>query len=243
MSRTIATLGLAAFLLPSGAGAGAPPGPGNEDFTSSFRLQDCEFETTGDDNPYFILQPGRQLAYEAEDETLFITVLPETRRITLKIGGQTRTVRTRIVEEREFNENGLKEVSRNYFVICDETSDVFYFGEDVDIFEPGEPVSHDGAWLAGRNGAKPGIIMPGTFLLGSRYFQEVAAGVALDRAEHTAQGFAVETEAGNFKGCVEVTETTPLDPGSEIVKVYCPGVGLVMDGDLELVDIVEGDDD
>lgn len=243
MIRTIATLGLAAFLLPSGAGAGAPPGSGNEDFTSSFRLQDCEFETTGDDNPYFILEPGRQLAYEAEDETLFITVLPETRRITLKIGGRTRTVTTRIVEEREFDENGLKEVSRNYFVICDETSDVFYFGEDVDIFEPGQPVSHDGAWLAGRGGAKPGIIMPGTFLLGSRYFQEVAAGVALDRAEHTAEGLVVETDAGNFKGCVEVTETTPLDPGSESVKVYCPGVGLVMDGDLELVDIVEGDDD
>jgi hypothetical protein len=105
MSRTIATLGFAAFLLPAGADAGAPPGSGNEDFTSSFRLQDCEFESTGDDNPYFILEPGRQLAYEAEDETLFITVLPETRHITLKIGGQTRTVRTRIVEEREFDEN------------------------------------------------------------------------------------------------------------------------------------------
>ncbi len=243
MSRTIATLGLAAFLLPASAGAGAPPGSGNEDFTSSFRLQDCEFETTGDDNPFFILEPGRQLVYEAEDDSLFITVLQEIRRITLKIGGQMRTVRTRVVEEREFDENGLKEVSRNYFVICDETSDVFYFGEDVDIFEPGQPVSHDGAWLAGRGGAKPGIIMPGTFLLGSRYFQEVAPGVALDRAEHTAQGFPVQTEAGNFKGCVEVTETTPLEPGSESVKVYCPGVGLVMDGDLELVDIVEGDDD
>jgi hypothetical protein len=243
MSRTIATLGFAAFLLPASAGAGAPPGSGNEDFTSSFRLEDCEFESTGDDNPYFILEPGRQLAYEAEDETLFITVLPETRRITLEIGGKTRTVRTRIVEEREFDENGLKEVSRNYFVICDETSDVFYFGEDVDIFEPGQPVSHDGAWLAGRDGAKPGIVMPGTFLLGSRYFQEVAAGVALDRAEHTAEGLAVETKAGDFEGCVEVTETTPLEPGAESVKVYCPGVGLVMDGDLELVDIVEGDSD
>ena len=104
-------------------------------------------------------------------------------------------------------------------------------------------MSHDGAWLAGRGGAKPGLIMPGTFLLGSRYFQEVAPGVALDRAEHTAQGFPVQTDAGNFKGCVEVTETTPLEPGSESVKVYCPGVGLVMDGDLELVDIVEADDD
>jgi hypothetical protein len=103
-------------------------------------------------------------------------------------------------------------------------------------------VSHDGAWLAGKNGAKPGIIMPGTVLLGSRYFQEVAPGVALDQAEHTAMGLHVSVPAGNFSGCLEATETTPLEPGSESTKVYCPDVGLVIDGDLELSEIVEDDD-
>jgi hypothetical protein len=29
-----------------------------------------------------------------------------------------------------------------------------------------------------------------------------------------------------------VTETTPLESGSESTKVYCPGVGLVVDNDL-----------
>jgi hypothetical protein len=215
-------------------------------FTADFRLQDCSFQSRGE-NPFFIeLEPGHQLVFEGEEEgvskTLFITVLNATKRVTLKIGSRTRTVTTRVVEEREFEDDEIVEISRNFFAICGGTNDVFYFGEEVDIFEDGEIVSHDGAWLAGKNGAKPGIIMPGTVLLGSRYFQEVAPGVALDQAEHTAMGLHVSVPAGNFSGCLEATETTPLEPGSESTKVYCPDVGLVIDGDLELSEIVEDDD-
>ena len=236
MTPTIARLVFGGLLL------GLPRGVAAQDeFTSSFRLQDCEFEARGA-NPHFLLEPERQLVYEGEDEELFITVLEETERIRLPIGGRQRTVRTAVVEEREFHDGGLAEISRNFFALCDETSDLYYFGEEVDIYEDGEIVSHEGAWRAGENGARPGILMPGTFLLGSRYFQEVAPGVALDRAEHTAEGLEIETEAGSFHDCVEVTETTPLDPGSESVKIYCPGVGLVVDGDLTLVEIGEDDD-
>lgn len=60
------------------------------------------------------------------------------------------------------------------------------------------------------------------------------AGVAQDRAEHTAIIGEVTVPAGAFQGCVEVTETSPLEPGHESVKVYCPGVGLVIDGEMEL---------
>ena len=42
-----------------------------------------------------------------------------------------------------------------------------------------------------------------------------------------------DLQAGNFDDCIEVTETTPLEPGSESTKVYCPGVGLVLDNELE----------
>jgi len=235
MIRTIARLGLGALLLlPLGAAAA-------DDFTSSFRLQDCEFLARGT-NPHFLLEPERQLVYEAEDEELFITVLEETRRIRLPIGAGLRTIRTAVVEEREFEDGAIKEISRNFFALCEKTNDVYYFGEEVDIYEDGEVVSHDGAWLAGRDGALPGIVMPGTFLLGSRYFQEVAPGVALDRAEHVAEGLEVETEAGTFRDCVEVRETSPLEPGAQSTKVYCPGVGLVIDNDLVLVEIGEDDD-
>ena len=46
--------------------------------------------------------------------------------------------------------------------------------------------------------------MPGRFLLGSRYFQELAPGVALDRAEHVKMGFTVHAAGTTFEDCVEV---------------------------------------
>jgi hypothetical protein len=45
----------------------------------------------------------------------------------------------------------------------------------------------------------------------------------------------ISRKAGNFDDCIEVTETTPLEPGSESMKVYCPDAGLVIDNDLEAI--------
>ncbi|MGH7830366.1 MAG: hypothetical protein ACREP8_09335 [Candidatus Binatia bacterium] len=217
------------------------PGPGamanNEpQFTSEFRFKECEeFETVGV-NPYFILKPGYRLVLKGTEDgekiRAVITVLSQTEKVYVPGIG---TVRTRVVEEKEWVDGELVELSRNFFAICDETNDVVYFGEDVFIFNPDGSISHEGEWRAGVDGALPGIIMPGTFLLGSRYFQEIAPGVALDRAEHVKMGFNVKVPAGSFKDCVKVHETSPLDPDAESKKIYCPGVGLVIDDVLKLV--------
>lgn len=205
------------------------------EFTTDFRLQDCQFKIDGV-NPYFILKPHYHLLLEGEDEgeevRVLITVLTETEDIILTDG---RKIKTRVVQEMEWVDGELVEVSRNFFGICKNTNSVFYFGEDVDIFEDGELVSHDGAWRAGVDGAMPGILMPGTFLLGSLYFQEIAPGIALDQAENVAMGLTIETDASTFEDCVEVLETTPLEPGEESTKIYCRGVGLIVDDEIELV--------
>lgn len=82
--------------------------------------------------------------------------------------------------------------------------------------------------------------MPGTFLLGARYFQEQAAGVAMDRAEHVAMSLTVDTVAGTFQDCVFIVETSPLDPNIHSEKTYCPGIGLVADGAVQLTKISRG---
>ncbi len=218
------------------ATAQEPNEPNEAEFTTDFNIESCKFIATGV-NPYFILKPCYRLVLEGEDEgeevRVQITVLPKTKMIRLNGIGN---VHTRIVEEREWIDDELVEVSRNFFAICKRTNDVFYFGEEVDIFEDGEIVSHEGSWRAGVNGAMPGIIMPGTFLLGSRYHQEIAPGVAEDRAEHVAMGLTIDTPAGEFDNCVEIFETTPLDPNAESTKQYARGVGLVVDDVVRLVD-------
>ncbi len=227
VSRTFQTLILAGAIL-------APAGATAQTFTTDFDIDRCTFSVTGRHNPYFSLRTGDQLTLEGEEDgetvEVVITVTNRTKLITFVTpDGATKRVRTRVVEEREKVDGELVEVSRNWFARCVETNDVFYFGEDVDIIEGGQVVGHDGAWEAGKNGAQPGIIIPARFLLGSRYFQEQALPVAADRAEHVGMGLTVTAAGQTFHDCVAVTETSPLEPGHESAKTYCPGVGLVRD--------------
>jgi len=201
-------------------------------FTDDFGIERCTFRTTGE-NPYFRLVPGHRLELEGEKKRtvthLTITVLEDT----LTIDG----VQTRVVEERETEDGQLVEVSRNYFAECAENGSVFYFGEDVDFYEDGAVANHDGSWRAGVDGARAGVIMPGLNLVGARYFQEVAPDVAMDRAETISVTETLSTPAGAFVNVLKTKETTPLERGKEF-KLYAPGVGLIRDADLELVEVV-----
>ena len=65
---------------------------------------------------------------------------------------------------------------------------------------------------------------------------EIAPQIALDRACHTRMAMGVWTPAGSFTGCVQIDETTPLEPDDLSIKRYCPGVGLVYDDGIRLVE-------
>ncbi len=200
-----------------------------KDWTESFNLETCGFSSTGG-NQYFILEPGYRLTLEGlEDEDtirLEITVLNQTRMIG--------NVETRVVEERETANGELIEISRNFYALCRQTSSVFYFGEETDIYEEGEIVSHSGAWRADSGNAEAGLMIPGIVLLGASYYQEMAPGVAMDRAEIVSIAETLTTPAGTFENCLKTEETTPLEPKAKEYKYYAPGVGLIKDGDLLL---------
>ena len=210
-------------------------------FTENFAVERCHFAPNGRQNPYFSLHPGDRVTLEGEEDgevvIVEITVENETKQISFEApDGSTIQVLARVVTEREWEGEELVEVSRNWFSRCRETQDVFYFGEHVDNYEDGVVVDHDGSWEAGIDGALPGIIIPARFLLGARYFQEIAPpDVALDRGENVAMGLTVRAAGRTFEGCVRVRETSPLDrPGSSSIKVYCPDVGMVQDDSLRL---------
>jgi hypothetical protein len=195
-------------------------------WTQSFPVKTSELATQGE-NPYFMLKPGYESTFEGKGSKLVITVLNET----LTVGG----VDTRIVEEREWSGGALIEVSRNYFAIHPATGDVYYFGEDVDMYKKGKVVNHEGSWRHGSKGATFGLMMPGTPSVGMRFYQEQAKGVAMDRAEIVSLTDKLTTPAGAFERCLKSKETTPLEKSASEFKIYAPGVGLVKDGDLVLV--------
>jgi hypothetical protein len=233
--RTIGLAGVIAGLLglivlvPRGQSEAPKKAPDKEDtrpFTDDFRVEPDELVFTGR-NPYFVLEPGYRLILKKGAEEVTKTVLAETKMVD--------GVETRVIEEKETKNGKVIEISRNFYAISKRTNSVYYFGEEVDIYEDGKVVSHEGAWLSGQKGARFGLMMPGTILLGGRHYQEVAPKIAQDRAEILSLTEAVETPAGTFKNCLKVEETTPLEPGTKGMKYYAPGIGLVKDDKLQLV--------
>jgi hypothetical protein len=241
----------------------------NDEFTTEFRLEDCRFLTKGE-NPFFILKPGYQVVLESEEEKSVETVLDDTKLIDL----DGRMIKTRVLEERAYEfdvdedtgevEEKLIEISLNWFAICEKTNSVFYFGEwsrdcpgGFDENDGCEGESNAGSWEAGKppmddpDGeiAMPGIMMPGTPLLGAKYFQEIAPPVALDRGQIEEMGLAwpepeddlAQDEEPDFTGCIKIIDTNPVageceEEGEDAdAKIYCPGIGLVQDQDLELI--------
>jgi hypothetical protein len=204
------------------AESAAPDNP----WLTTFNVEPRNFASTGK-SKYWILEPGYQCYYEGKKgHNLTITVLNETKAAD--------SVETRVVEEREFEDGKLSEISRNYFALDKATNDLYYFGEDVDTYEDGKVTGHGGTWLSGKDGAKYGLLIPGTAKVGLRYYQERAPKVAMDRAEVVSVTAKLQTPAGTFENCLKTEETSDLESGKSH-KCYAPDVGLISDGDLKLV--------
>lgn len=195
-------------------------------------LELCSPELTtfrlASNNPYFPLGVGYQWLYEGEEDgapvRLEITVLDEVETVA--------GVATRVLRESEWDDGELIEVSRNYFADAGDGT-ICYFGEEVDIYEDGEIVSHQGAWRADEPGNRPGIAMPADPRPGTRYQMEGAPGIAEDEGKVVGSG-PVEVPAGRFTETIRVREFNPLD-GDKGYKVYAAGVGLLIDRPVQLV--------
>jgi hypothetical protein len=222
-------LALAGAVLPSPA---APAG--KAPYQKDFDVRVGDLSSTGR-NPYFVLEPGYVLTYQGTEDgqpaELVVTVLPETRVLA--------GIETRVVEERETSKGQISEVSRNFFAISKSTGDVYYFGEEVDNYKDGRLHGHEGSWLAGEHGYRFGLALPAQPKQGQRYFQEIAPGTAMDRAEILSLEDTLSTPAGRFEHVLKTRESSPLEPGVKEYKYYAPGVGLIRDGGLLLQKIDE----
>jgi hypothetical protein len=204
----------------------AQTSPANGDWRSDFHLDQRSFVTRGA-NRYFALIPHFCLVLEAPGAKLMITVLDDT----LSVGG----VMTRVVEEREWEDGKLSEVSRNYYAMDRATRDIFYFGEDVIRYVDGKPQPGEDSWHAGEKGAHAGLMMPGTPSVGMKYYQEFAPKLALDRAEIASLDDTLKTPAGSYQNCLRTRESSGLNPQEEEFKTYAPDIGLVQDENLLLI--------
>jgi hypothetical protein len=212
---------------------GGGNGEGCPDTNTSITVCDPETGTFSliIDNGFFPLVVGSELELEGEeDEGTFIEVMITVLDETEVVAGVT----TRVVEEAEFEDGEVVEISRNFYAQADDGT-VCYFGEDVDDFEDGEIVSHEGSWRAEEDGNLPGIIMPGNPEEGMVFSQEFAPGIAEDQAEILFFGETIEVPAGTFSDTLTTLDCNPLEEDSMDEKVYIRDIGLAIDEDAELV--------
>ncbi len=156
----------------------------------------------------------------------------ETR--TFSLGGVD--IPTRILQETEFENGKLKEISQNYFAQADDGT-VYYFGEVVDNYEDGVIADHEGSWLVGGptqpgdpeksgNAPVPAVFMPAEPEVGESFKPEDLFPIVDETATVVATNRRIAVPAGRFSNVLEIRETSRLSSGSE-TKYYAAGQGVI----------------
>ena len=195
--------------------------PGKEE-TYNPTINPSDF-TSNVDNRYFSLTPGKKMVYESvtQDgkERIEVYVTKETKKVM--------GIDVVVVWDRVWLDGSLIEDTRDWYA-QDKEGNVWYFGEDTAEIIDGKIVNHDGAWEAGVDGGKPGIIMKANPVLGDSYRQEYYKGVAEDVADVLALGEEVITPYKTFDNCLKTYDYSYIDSSTKENKYYCPEIGFVV---------------
>ncbi len=170
-------------------------------------------------NPYFPLPPGTVSIYRGSDEGKHLRERLAVTHRTRVIQGVTTTVVTDVVRR---HDGSVAERTTDWYA-ADNDGNVWYFGEDTATYTRGGHVdSRDGTWLAGRDGARPGLIMPADPEPTDAYRQEFLRGQAEDQAWIVDNKGHVKVPAGSYRHVVRSYEWTRLEPGVVSLKLYAP---------------------
>lgn len=208
--------------LPAGVGEGGSPQSSGRATAAPPVIDPANF-VRGIDNEYFPLKPGTTYVYEGESAEGHEMNRFTVTRNTVTIMG----VECIEVVDLAYVDGELVERTRDWFA-QDKDGNVWYFGEASQDIEDGQVVSTEGSWKAGVNGAQPGIIMLADPEGGETYAQEVAPGIAEDKATVLGDEFRANTVYGSFGEVLKTREFTPLEPGIFEFKFYAEGIGQIL---------------
>jgi hypothetical protein len=174
--------------------------------------------TTTIDNPYLPLVPGTAMTYDGGGEHSVFNVTDRTKRIM--------GVTVIVVRDQGFDHGALIEDTEDYFA-QDAAGNVWYFGEATGECDGHRVASRAGSWIAGVDGAQPGIAMLAQPRVGDYYRQEYLKGEAEDVAKVLKLNAKVTALRSTFRDVVITEDTSRLEPTVIEHKKYAPGVGLV----------------
>jgi hypothetical protein len=203
MRRAVLTITAAALALGAAAGAAAtaqsPAGKlpkGGE----KVNLDPADFSTRIT-NRWWPMRPGTRWVYRETDpegsrQKVVVTVTDRTKLIAS--GVTARVVHDVVTEDGKF-----VEVTDDWYA-QDKRGNIWYLGEATTEYENGKPVSTNGSFEAGVDGAQAGVIMPANPRPGLRYRQEY------------------------YRPALMTKDVNPLEPKVLELKFYARGVGPVL---------------
>jgi hypothetical protein len=182
------------------------------------------------DNRWFPLVPGTQMTWVGhaldEDEQLTRKVVFTVTDLVKEIDG----VPSVVIWELDYTDGELEEAELAFFA-QDDSGTVWHLGEYPKEFEEGKVVKHPG-WIAGFEGALPGIHMPASPALDTpSYAQGWGPEVGWDdRGDTYALGEQTCTDVDCYDDVLVTREFSRSEPGAYQRKYYAPGVGNVRVG-------------
>ena len=185
------------------------------------------------DNALLPLVPGAQRILDGRSN---VNGQPLAHRVTFTVTNLTKVidgVRTVVVHDVDYSSGQLAESELSFWA-QDVFGTVWNIGEYPEEYANGKMEGAPLTWLAGVDGAVPGIHAPWQTppVGGQRYNQGWSPTIQfLDCAQTIGVGLTRCVPAGCFDGIVATDETSPLDPASgHQRKYYAPGVGIVQIG-------------
>jgi hypothetical protein len=177
------------------------------------------------DNPWFPLRPGTVFTYRGEkDGKTGRDVLTVTHRHRKILG-----IRATVISDRLYLHGHLAERTTDWYA-QDKKGNVWYLGESTATLDShGKPISTDGSWRAGVNGARAGIYMPAQPHPGDAGRQEYYKGHAEDQYKVLSLHAHVKSPAVSSRHALLTQETTRLEPGTLDHKLYVRGIGTVVE--------------
>ena len=189
---------------------------------------------------FFPMPVGRTWILKGQEENdegeivnlrLKITVLDQVEQVA--------GVRTRVVEEKEWEDGELVERSLNFFAQS-RGGTLCYFGEEV------FPASIGGEWRADNPDSHAGIYFPARPAVGMTFLQEEAPNArdksaVLDLNRRVRTPYRAFHETLTARDCNQIEEPgcNPLTSDDE-VKHYADDIGIIVDGPVRLVDFRPG---
>jgi hypothetical protein len=175
------------------------------------------------DNPYFPLKPGTTYRHEGVKEGKRAVDVFTVSRGTKEILGVANTV----VVDKLYVNGRLEEIAHDWYT-QDRQGNVWYFGETIKEYDPhGKQIPAKGAWEAGVDGARPGIVMPAHPKVGVVFRPEYYKGKAEDRYRILDLSANVRTPYRSFSHVLVMSEQTRLEPGVKGLKFHARGFGQI----------------